>query len=63
MAFTCTFFFFYNEDEDDDDDERLTLCSPSSIIGTAARSPTLTFGTDNGAIQNELNPIVLHLWT
>ena len=41
----------------------LTLCSPSSKIGTAAHLPTLTFGTDNGAMQNELNPIVLHLWT
>ena len=26
-------------------------------------SPTSPFGTDNGAMQNELNPIVLHLWT
>ena len=26
-------------------------------------SPTSTFGTDNGAMQNELNPIVLHLCT
>ena len=42
----------------------LTLCSPSSMIGTTACQPTSTFGTDNGAIQNELNPIiVLHLWT
>ena len=44
--------------------ERSTLTlSPSSTIGTAARSPTSTFGTDNGAMQNELNPIVLHWWT
>ena len=38
-----------------------TLCSPSSLIGTAAHSPSSTFGTDYGAMQNELNPIVLHL--
>ena len=40
-----------------------TLCSPSSTIGTAAHSPTSTFGTDNRAMQNDLNPIVLHLCT
>ena len=41
----------------------LTLCSPNSTIGTAAPSPNSTFGTDNGAMQNGLNPIVLHLCT
>ena len=34
----------------------LTLCSPSSTIGTSARLPSLTFGTDTGAMQNELIP-------
>ena len=42
---------------------QLTLCLPSSTIGTAACSPNSTFGTDNGAFHNELNPIVLHLCT
>ena len=41
----------------------LTLCSPSSTIGTAAHSPSSIFGTDKGAKQNELYPIVLHLCT
>ena len=43
--------------------QSLTLCLPSLTIGTAARSPTSTFGTENVAMQNELNPIVFHLWT
>ena len=42
---------------------RLTLCSPSSKIGTATPSPNSIFGTDNRATQTELNPIVLHLCT
>ena len=33
------------------------------MIGTSAHLPTSNFGTDNGAMQIELNPIVLHLWT
>ena len=41
----------------------LTLCSPRSTIGTATPLPNSTIGTDNRAIQNELNPIVLHLCT
>ena len=41
----------------------LTLCSPSSTFGTTARSQDLTFGTNTGAMQNELNPIESHLWT
>ena len=45
------------------DDAILTLCLPSSTIGTATHLPNSTFGTDNGAMQNELNQIVLHLCT
>ena len=41
----------------------LTLCWPSSMIGTSTCSPNSTFGTDKGTMQNELNPIVLYLWT
>ena len=41
----------------------LTLCSPRSTIGTFDHLPNLTFGTDIGPMQNELDPIVLHLWT
>ena len=32
----------------------LTLCSLSSTIGTATPSQNSTFGTNNGAMQNEL---------
>ena len=42
---------------------KLTLCSPNLTIGTSAHLPSLTFGTDIGVMQNELNPLVLHLWT
>ena len=54
-----------SKDETDQQDDQvcLTLCSPSSTIGTSAGLPSSTFGTDTGATQNELNPIVLHLWT
>ena len=41
----------------------LTRCSPSLTIGTCTHLPNSTFGTDKGPNQNELNPIVLHLWT
>ena len=52
-----------DETDQPDDQVYLTLWSPSSTIGTSARLPSSTFGTDTGAMQNELNPIVLHLWT
>ena len=38
----------------------LTLCSPSSTFGTTAHLPDLTFGTNTGAMHNDLNLFLSH---
>ena len=40
----------------------LSLCLPNSTIGTATRSTNSTFGTENEAMQIELNHIVLYVY-
>ena len=40
---------------------QLSLCSPSSTIGTATHSPNLIFGTDNRAMQMNLYCTNVHM--
>ena len=47
----------------DDATATLTLCSARLTFGTFTHLPDSTFGTNTGAMHNDLYFMVLHLWT